>query len=76
MQRGRAVCAYVFVDAALPRNGVTLAGLFPPGVTVTIETLRAQAVEGMLPRWGSSWPNELWEARIPDARFRARFILW
>src|SRR5918992_80352 len=46
--RDRTVGAYIFVDAALPRNGASLADLIPTDAGVTIDTLRAHAAGGWL----------------------------
>ena len=34
----------------------------------------AQATAGLLPPWGTGWPEETWRRLIPDASLRAQFI--
>jgi hypothetical protein len=70
----RAVRAYVFVDAALPENGVTLGDLIPAAAGVTMDALRARADDGWLPPLGADWPEAVWAALIPDTTLRARFV--
>jgi alpha/beta hydrolase family protein len=70
----RAVRAYVFVDATLPRGSASLGELIPPEVGIGLEELRALAGgSGLLPPWGTDWPEDLWTQLIPDAALRARF---
>ena len=70
---GRAVGAYLFVDAALPRGGATLVDEIPADAGVTAEMLRDVARDGLLPPWGADWPDGLWATLIPDPTTRARF---
>jgi hypothetical protein len=70
----RAVRAYVFVDATLPRGSASLGELIPPEVGIGLEELRALAGgSGLLPPWGTDWPEDLWRQLIPDAALRARW---
>jgi hypothetical protein len=69
-----AIRSYIFVDALIPREGVNLCDLAPAAAGVTIEQLQAQATNGVLPAWGSGWPDELWQRLIPDPTLRAEFI--
>jgi hypothetical protein len=70
----RTVSCYIFVDATVPREGASLIDLIPPGVGITLEQLRALAVDGMLPPWGTGWPNDLWRQLIPNTELRERFV--
>jgi hypothetical protein len=71
---GRTVCACVFVDATLPRDGASLVELIPVGVGITMDRLREQAEGGLLPPWGTGWPDETWRQLIPDRALRERFV--
>lgn len=71
---GRPILSCVFVDAALPREGASLVELIPAGVGITMDQLRAQAQDGLLPPWGTGWPDDLWRQLIPDDELRKRFI--
>ena len=66
--------SYIFVDAAIPREGVSLVDLIPASLGIGIEQIRAQATAGLLPPWGTGWPEETWRRLIPDASLRAQFI--
>jgi hypothetical protein len=70
----RTVRGYVFVDATLPGAGASLVEAIPVGVGITMERLRAQAEGGLLPPWGTGWPDELWRQLIPDLAWRQRFV--
>jgi hypothetical protein len=64
---GRTVCACVFVDATLPRDGASLVELIPVGVGITMDRLREQAEGGLLPPWGTGWPDETGGSSYPTA---------
>jgi hypothetical protein len=70
---GRPVYRYLAVDAALPRAVTSLMDIIPPGARVTLDLLRAQAKDGLLPAWGTGWPEETWSQLVPDAKLRDRF---
>jgi hypothetical protein len=70
----RTVRGYVFVDATLPRDGASLVELIPRGVGITMDRLQAQAEGGLLPPWGTGWPDEFWRQLIPDLALRERFV--
>lgn len=65
---GNPVAAYLFVDAGLPRNGLSRLELFEDSEAVRM--FRASARGGLLPPWTS---EELREA-IPNERVRDRFV--
>jgi alpha/beta hydrolase family protein len=70
----KAIRGYIFVDAVVPRKGANLVELIPANVGIGIEQLRAQATDGLLPPWGTGWPEDLWRQLIPDDALRERFI--
>jgi hypothetical protein len=47
--------------------------LIPANLGIGMKQLRAQATGGLLPPWGTDWPEELWQLLIPDAALRAQF---
>ncbi len=65
---GNPVAAYLFVDAGLPRNGLSRLDLFEDSEAVRM--FRASARGGLLPPWTS---EDLREA-IPDEGVRDRFV--
>lgn len=38
-----------------------------------MEEVRAQATAGLLPPWGTGWPEDVWRRLIPDATLRTQF---
>jgi pimeloyl-ACP methyl ester carboxylesterase len=67
---GPRVNRIVFVDAGLPaRTGET-----PLGETRFLESLRARAVDGVLPPWSAWWDGDVLAELVPDARLRAELV--
>ncbi len=60
----------IYVDAMLPTAGGSRIEHLPPDFAAE---LSGSAVAGLLPRWGESWPSDLWEKLIPDAAVRQAF---
>jgi hypothetical protein len=71
--RGETIRSYIFVDAVIPHEGANLVDLIPASVGIGMEEIRAQATAGLLPPWGTGWPEEVWQRLIPDASLRAQF---
>jgi hypothetical protein len=44
-----------------------------PVGTLEVKEIRAQATAGLLPPWGTGWPEDVWRRLIPDAALRAQF---
>ena len=65
---GRAVAGYIFVDAGIPRNGMSRLELFESKEAV--EQFRQAAVNGLLP----TWTGEDLREHIPDDDLRRRFV--
>ncbi|MFL5734893.1 MAG: alpha/beta hydrolase [Chloroflexia bacterium] len=64
---GRPVAAYIFVDAGIPRDGMSRLDFF--GVEEAAE-FRAAAEDGLLPTWSEEDLREM----IPDTETRRRFV--
>ncbi len=65
--------SYIFADAVIPRKGASLGDLIPASVGIGMKEIRAQATAGLLPPWGTGWPEDVWRRLIPDAALRAQF---
>jgi hypothetical protein len=64
-------CAYLFVDARLPRDDASLLDQDPPGMG---EQLRQMAQGGLLPPWSEWFDAELMKQAIPDDAVREYFL--
>lgn len=65
--------SYIFVDAIIPRRGASLGDLIPARVGIGMKEIRAQATAGLLPPWGTGWPENIWRRLIPDGALRDQF---
>lgn len=66
--------SYIFADATIPRKGASLGDLIPADVGIGMKEIRAQATAGLLPPWGTDWPEAAWRQLIPDDALRAEFV--
>jgi hypothetical protein len=64
----RRVSTYVFVDASIPE----LAGATPTVPPAFMDSLRALARDGRVPRWSQWWGEEAMAALVPDEALRAQ----
>ena len=63
----RPVAAYLFVDAGIPRNGLSRLDFFEEGEA---KEFRAAASDGLLPTWTEADLEEV----LPDEEIRRRFV--
>ena len=67
------IAGYVFVDAALPRDGRSrILDMF--GAKAEADALRASTTVGAcFPPWGGSFDDAAWQKLIPNAQVREHF---
>ena len=68
--RMKRIQGLIYIDATLPGNEGSMLGLRTPEERAAV---LESVTDGVVPAWGESFSDELWQSLVPEAELRARF---